>query len=96
MRDINRINGNALVLYRCNSVLSTVRTLRQRSFKGLVVCNDWDLEPLDLLNDLALDCYKPSPEVCLIQIHSFGKISEYYFHFDFDKALTTFRSNHQK
>ena len=27
----------------------------------LVVCNNWDLEPLDLLNGLALD-YQPSPE----------------------------------
>ncbi len=28
----------------------------------LVVFNDWDLEPLDLLNGLALGC-QPSPEV---------------------------------
>ena len=33
-----------------------------RAMKGLVVCNDWDLEPLDLLNGLALGCYQPSPE----------------------------------
>ena len=28
--------------------------------KGLVVCDDWDLilEPLDLLNGLALGCYQ--------------------------------------
>ena len=25
-----------------------------RAIKGLVICNDWDLEPLDLLNGLAL------------------------------------------
>ena len=25
-----------------------------RAFKVLVVCHDWDLEPLDLLNSLAL------------------------------------------
>ena len=25
-----------------------------RTIKGLVVCNSWDLEPLDLLNGLAL------------------------------------------
>ena len=31
-----------------------------RAIKGLVVCNSWDLEPLDLLNGLALDCYWPS------------------------------------
>ena len=28
-----------------------------RPIKGFVVCNSWDLEPLDLLNGLALDCY---------------------------------------
>ena len=28
-----------------------------RAIKGLVVCNNWDLEPLDL------GCYQPSPEV---------------------------------
>ena len=26
-----------------------------RAIKGLVVCKDWDLEPLDLLNGLTLD-----------------------------------------
>ena len=25
-----------------------------RAIKGLVVCNDWDLEPLNLINGLAL------------------------------------------
>ena len=34
-----------------------------RAIKALVVCNDWDLEPLKWLNDLALGCYQPSPEV---------------------------------
>ena len=28
-----------------------------RAIKALVVCEDWDLEPLDLLNCLALNCY---------------------------------------
>ncbi len=37
-----------------------------REIKGLVVCNSCDLEPLDLLNGLALGCYKPYPEVCLV------------------------------
>ena len=37
-----------------------------RAIKGLVVCNNWDLEPLDLLNGLALSCYKPSPEVLIV------------------------------
>ena len=39
-----------------------------RAIKGLVVCNSWDLEPLDLLNGLALGCYQPSPEVWLITL----------------------------
>ncbi len=34
-----------------------------RAIKGLVVCHIWDLEPLDLLNGLALGCYQPSPKV---------------------------------
>ena len=37
-----------------------------RAIKGFVVCNDWDLEPLALLNDLALVCYQPSPEVLIV------------------------------
>ena len=36
-----------------------------RAIKGLVVCNSWDPEPLDLLNDLALGCYQPSLGVLL-------------------------------
>ncbi len=34
-----------------------------REIKGLVVCNGWDQEPLDLLKGLALGCDQPSPEV---------------------------------
>ena len=34
-----------------------------RAMKGFVVCNDWDLEPVDLLNGVALGCYQSSPEV---------------------------------
>ncbi len=34
-----------------------------RAIKGLIVCNNWDQQPLDLLNGLALGCYQPSPEV---------------------------------
>ena len=33
------------------------------AIKGLVFFNDWDLEPLDLPNGLALGCYQPSSEV---------------------------------
>ena len=37
---------------------------KRRPIKGLVVCYSWDLEPLNLLNGLALgSCYQPSPEV---------------------------------
>ena len=32
------------------------------AIKGLVVCNNWDLETLNLLKGLALGCYQPSPE----------------------------------
>ncbi len=37
-----------------------------RAIKGLDVCNNWDLEPLDLLNGLALGCYQPSPKVLIL------------------------------
>ncbi len=33
------------------------------AIKGSFICNNWDLEPLDLLNGLALGCYHLSPEV---------------------------------
>ena len=36
-----------------------------RAIKELVVCNNWELEPLDMLNGLALCCYQPSPEVLI-------------------------------
>ena len=41
--------------------------------KGLVVCNNWDLVPLDLLNGLALGCYQPSPEVLIVLQNKFLK-----------------------
>ncbi len=34
--------------------------------KGLVICKNWDLKPLNLLNSLALGCYQPSPEVLIV------------------------------
>ena len=34
-----------------------------QAIKDLVVCNSCDLEPLDLLNGLALGCYQPYREV---------------------------------
>ncbi len=39
---------------------------QSRAIKGLVVFNNWDLEPLDLLNGMALDCYQLSPEVLIV------------------------------
>ncbi len=36
------------------------------AIKGLVVCINWDLEPLDLLNGLSLECYRPFPEVLIV------------------------------
>ncbi len=36
------------------------------AIKGLVVCNNMDLEPLDLQNGLAQGCYQPSPEVLVV------------------------------
>ena len=37
-----------------------------RAIKGLVVCNNWDLEPLELLNGLAIGCYQPFSEVLIV------------------------------
>ena len=45
-----------------------------RAIKGLVVCNNWDLEPLDLLNGLALGCYQPSPEVLIVLYPSISEL----------------------
>ena len=36
---------------------------KSRTINKLVVFNDWDLEPLDLLNGLTLVCYQPFLEV---------------------------------
>ncbi len=37
-----------------------------RAIKGLVVCNNCDMEPLDMVNGLALGCYQPLPEVLIV------------------------------
>ncbi len=41
---------------------------KSRAIKGMVICNIiiWDLEPLDLLNGLALGCHQPSPQVLIV------------------------------
>ncbi len=36
------------------------------AIKRWVVCNNWDLKTLDLLNGLALGRYQPSPEVLIV------------------------------
>ena len=48
--------GDALASNRRNSIPCSLLGLpdKGRAIKGLVVCNSWDLEPLDLLNGLAL------------------------------------------
>ena len=60
MRDINSMSrGNALATNRPNSMYHAQLGLPDKgcAINGLVVCNNWDLEPLDLLNGLALDFY---------------------------------------
>ncbi len=37
---------------------------KDRAIKGLQL--NWELEPLDFLNGLALGCYQPSPEVLIV------------------------------
>ncbi len=37
-----------------------------RAIKRLVVFNDLELEPLDLLNGLAPGCYQPTPVILIV------------------------------
>ncbi len=37
-----------------------------RAIKGMVVCNNWDLDTLDLLNGLALGCYQSYQQTFVI------------------------------
>ena len=54
---------------RRNSIPCTVRTSdKGRVIKELIFFNNWDLEPLDLLNGLSVGCYPPSPEVLIVSI----------------------------
>ncbi len=39
-----------------------------RAIKVCLVCNSWNLEPLDLLNIMVLGCYQPSPDRGMIRI----------------------------
>ncbi len=66
MCDINSMSRwTALAQNRRNSGPCTIKGLPDKDYpiKGFIVCNDWDLEPFDILNGLALDCYQPSLEV---------------------------------
>ncbi len=40
--------------------------VKGRAIKGLVVCNNSDLKPLDLQNSLAPGCYQLSPDVFIV------------------------------
>ncbi len=40
-----------------------------RAIKGLVVCNNRDLDTLDLLNILDLGCYQLSSEVLIVLLN---------------------------
>ncbi len=63
MRDINGMSRGVLLGPK-QAQLSTLRLLdKGRAIKGLVVCNSWDLEPLDLISGLALGRCQPSLEV---------------------------------
>ncbi len=65
MRDINSMSwGECLGATQYHAQLG--HPDNGRAIRGLVVCNKWDLEPLDLINGLALGCYQPSPEVLIV------------------------------
>ncbi len=58
---------NALVQNWRNSVPCTVRLPdKGLAINGLIFYNDRDLEPLDLLNGMAVGFYQPSPEVWIV------------------------------
>ena len=66
MSDINSMNrGNALegaTQYHTQLGLPD----KVRVNKVLAVCNNRDLEPLDLQNSLGLSCYQLSPELLIL------------------------------
>ena len=76
MRDINSMSrGECLGLQTSAAQYHAQLGLpdKGRAIKGLVVCNNRDLEPLDLQNGLALGWYQPSPEV-LIEVLRMDRI----------------------
>ena len=68
MREIDStINGNTLSQTGATQYHAQLGLPEKgRATKGLVVCNNLDLEPLDLQNGLDLGCYQPSPEVLIL------------------------------
>ena len=62
MRDINSMcRGNALAQTDATQYHAQLGLPdKGRTIKGLVVCYDWELEPLDLLNGRALGFYQPN------------------------------------
>ncbi len=65
MRDINSMSRDGRKPWPKTGATQYHAQLRllekDRTIKGLVVCNSRDLEPWELLNSLALGCYQPSP-----------------------------------
>ena len=63
----------AIAVKSCTYCCCQMRDINSMSMKNASapnkrnsVCNDWDLEPLDLLNGLALGYYQRSPEVLIV------------------------------
>ncbi len=98
MRDIYGMSsGIALSPSRRNSVPCTVGLLdKGHAFKWLVVCNNWDLEPLDLLNGMALCCYQLSPEVLIVlRCGASHSLLSYHNILSYDVYLTYSKKNDQ-
>ena len=70
--------------YHAHSQLAL--TDKNHAITGFVFCNDWDLEPLDLLNGLTLGCYQMSPEI-LIVLLTFSLYIANYFNIDINLEI---------
>ncbi len=58
-----------IILIVCRIALHIDKT-KVCATNGLVICNEWDLEPLDQLKGLALGYYQPLPEVWVESYYS--------------------------
>ena len=59
-----------------------------RVIKGMIVCNNWDLEPLDLLNDLALGCCQMSHDLLIVLIlHFFIRWTIYIYVYKYNFTM---------